>query len=157
MNSSEFNYISRSIQDTNRLADRLISSFPRPLILALTGELGSGKTAFVQGLAAKLGISDRVQSPTFTLMHEYTTYDGLLVHADLYRLEKKEEINDLGIMYYFNNPKTVVAVEWADRAPYLFPLPTVWLHFELARNHRIIQVKTKDQPIHHYLSMGFKK
>lgn len=83
-------------------------------ILALIGELGSGKTALVQGIAAGLGIpSEQVTSPTFTLIHEYQGRRRL-VHIDLYRIDRPEAVKQLGLDEYYND-QTVVAIEWADR------------------------------------------
>lgn len=86
--------------------------------LALTGELGAGKTALVRGIAAGLGAPpDTVSSPTFVLIHEY--HGRLpLAHMDLYRLQTPEEAENIGMEYYFQ-PPTVTAIEWAEK---FFPI-----------------------------------
>ena len=89
-------------------------------MLALIGELGAGKTALVRGIVAGLGVpAASVTSPTFTIVHEY---QGRLpvVHIDLYRLQRSEEIESIGLSDYFTD-KAVVAIEWADRFPRLLP------------------------------------
>lgn len=89
-------------------------------VLALIGELGVGKTALVRGIAAELGIPPAsVTSPTYLIVHEYL---GRLrvIHMDLYRLEKSNEIESIGLTDYFTET-AVVAVEWADRIPRLLP------------------------------------
>lgn len=89
-------------------------------VLALIGELGVGKTALVRGIASGLGISGAsVASPTFLLVHEY---HGRLpvIHIDLYRLQKPEETESIGLSDYLTDD-VVVAIEWADRFPQLLP------------------------------------
>ncbi len=89
-------------------------------VLAITGELGSGKTQLVQGIAQGLGIApSEITSPTFTLIHEH---EGRLplYHIDLYRLETPHDIESLGLEEYFTR-NAVVAIEWAERATSLLP------------------------------------
>jgi tRNA threonylcarbamoyladenosine biosynthesis protein TsaE len=95
-------------------------------VLALTGELGAGKTAFVQGAAAALGVTERVTSPTFVLRREY---EGRLriVHVDVYRLDTLSDVAELGEEIF--DPDHVTFVEWADAARPL--LPPDYLEVEL--------------------------
>jgi tRNA threonylcarbamoyladenosine biosynthesis protein TsaE len=89
-------------------------------VLALIGELGAGKTALVRGIAAGLGVpADSVTSPTFLLVHEY---EGRLpvIHIDLYRLQRPEEAESIGLSDYLTDD-VAVAIEWADRCPQLLP------------------------------------
>jgi len=98
---------------------------PAGLFLLLHGDLGSGKTTFVQGLARGLGITEAVTSPTFALVHHYPESTPPLVHCDLYRLDRTE-VGGLGL---FEDSSTVLTViEWAERLPYL-PTPALNLHF----------------------------
>ena len=120
---------SRSVADTHKLARHLLKQVPGRLVLALLGDLGSGKTCFVQGLASALGIERPVTSPTFTLVHEYRG-SRPLVHVDLYRLHDSLEALMLGMEEYFE-AQGVVAVEWAERAEDIFPADTVFLRFEV--------------------------
>ena len=102
-------------------------------VLALVGGLGAGKTQFVKGLAAGLGLDpDGVTSPTFTLLHEYRA-PGVrlpLFHADFYRLETAAEVATLGWEELVDEGAGVAAVEWADRFPELLPPGTRWLRFD---------------------------
>lgn len=84
-------------------------------VIALTGDLGAGKTQLVKGIARGIGVTDRVHSPTFTLINEYGGGRLPLSHLDLYRLETREQIVGAGLEEYFDCPKGVVVVEWAER------------------------------------------
>jgi tRNA threonylcarbamoyladenosine biosynthesis protein TsaE len=88
-------------------------------VVLLYGPFGAGKTVLTQGIAASLNITDPIRSPSFTLM---SSYDGdiTLTHWDLYRLNKIEEVWDLGIQDQFND-ETVCVIEWAERGDALFP------------------------------------
>lgn len=97
-------------------------------VLALTGELGAGKTHFVKGLADGLGANVDVTSPTFTLIHEYPSGRLPLFHFDLYRLESEDELLRIGFDDYLD-ARGVLAIEWADKFPELMPAPTRWLRF----------------------------
>ncbi len=110
---------SRSAGDTRRLAAALAGACRPGDVLLLVGGLGAGKTTFAQGLAAGLGVRERVTSPTFTLVRQYRTgrSDGIveLLHADVYRLEDLEEIEDLALDELVEDG-AVAAVEWGERA-----------------------------------------
>ena len=111
------------VGDTEALATRLAGVLALGDLVLLHGELGAGKTAFVRGLAAGLGVDpDEVSSPTFTLMQEYRGRVTLR-HLDLYRLERQADIDDLDIEAMRDG--AVVVVEWAERmatAP-----PSAWV------------------------------
>lgn len=107
--------------------------------LALVGDLGSGKTTFVQGLAKAFGV-ERVNSPTFILMRSY----GSLYHLDLYRLEENvwEEVKNLGVEEIWRDPKNIVVIEWAEKISNHLPENTTWLYFEsLGEDKRKITIK----------------
>lgn len=120
---------SRRVADTHRLARHLLKQLPGRVIMALHGDLGSGKTCFVQGLARALGLERPVTSPTFTLVHEYAGARPL-VHVDLYRLRDSREALMLGMEEYFDSDG-IVAVEWAERAADIFPPETISLSFAI--------------------------
>ena len=121
-------YTTRSPAATYRLAARLMSRFPARTVLALHGNLGGGKTCFVQGLALALGIRRPVTSPTFTLVHEYAGVRRL-VHVDLYRIRSDREALDLGLEEFFE-AEGIVAIEWAERMADSLPPHTIHLEFE---------------------------
>lgn len=87
-------------------------------IIYLIGELGAGKTSFVQGFAAGLGIKTKIQSPTFILMREYdlgNESNRKMYHLDLYRLEQIDDLNHLGLDETLANPQNIVLIEWPER------------------------------------------
>ncbi len=107
-------FITNSEQETFQLAARLASDLGPGAILLLSGDLGAGKTTYVRGLAAGLGIDpDEVTSPTFTLVHEYKGGRLPLVHVDLYRLDCAD-LDEIGIDQDVAT-EGIVAVEWAER------------------------------------------
>jgi tRNA threonylcarbamoyladenosine biosynthesis protein TsaE len=136
-------YSTSSPEETADLAGRLVRKLSRDCVLGLTGPLGSGKSAFVRGLARELGIPiPEVTSPTFTIINEYEG-SRPLIHIDLYRLEGSDEIADLGLEEYFDGPG-IVAVEWADRASSLLPPDTVAVSIErLSDREREICIDVK--------------
>jgi tRNA threonylcarbamoyladenosine biosynthesis protein TsaE len=88
-------------------------------IISLSGDLGAGKTVFVQGLAAALGVQERVTSPTFTIVHEYSGRYPIL-HLDVYRLNSFQEVLDLGFEEFLD-PHSIVAIEWGEAIAPLLP------------------------------------
>ena len=100
------------------------------LVIALTGPLGAGKTAFVKGLAAGLGLDPaRVASPTFVIASEYSVSGRRLAHVDLYRVESEAELEAAGFLDLLE-PGAVVAVEWAERFPEALPPDRIELRIE---------------------------
>ena len=109
-----------SAEASQALGERIGRACQGGEVLALIGQLGTGKTCLIKGVAAGLGVpSDSVASPTFALIHEYA---GRLpvCHADLYRLEPQDALNGLGLEEYLR-PPWVTLIEWADRAPSVLP------------------------------------
>jgi len=100
--------------------------------------MGTGKTVFVQGLAQALGSLRPVTSPTFTLLNEYPCRITLY-HADLYRLDKPSEADALGLDDYMET-EAVVAVEWPEKAPHIFPPETVHVRIEMSDSDNIRQI-----------------
>ena len=107
-------FISHSPADTESLGEKFGRAAPRGQIIALSGDLGSGKTQFVRGLARGLEIATRVHSPTFTLVNEYAGGRLKLFHLDLYRLETAAQVLSAGIEEFLQ-PDGVSVIEWAER------------------------------------------
>lgn len=116
---------SKSEKQTLAFARRFAPKLQGGGVVALVGELGSGKTTFVRGLAAAFGVREPVRSPTFMLMHihKLKTKNAkvkTLVHVDAYRLKNASELAGIGIEEYLGKKDTVVLIEWADRVRPLF-------------------------------------
>lgn len=111
---------SASPEETRRLAVALSPLLRPGDVLSLGGDLGAGKTTFTQGLAAGLGVPDHVTSPTFVLMKEYLGGRYPLIHMDVYRLERMQEVVDLGYDEFLD-PSHIVVVEWGDMVEPLLP------------------------------------
>jgi tRNA threonylcarbamoyladenosine biosynthesis protein TsaE len=107
-------FISHGPAETESLGESWGRAAQRGLVIALSGELGAGKTQLVKGLARGLGVTARVHSPTFTLVNEYTGGRLRLFHLDLYRLETRGQILSAGLEEFFQ-PDGVAVVEWAER------------------------------------------
>ncbi|MBI2433423.1 MAG: tRNA (adenosine(37)-N6)-threonylcarbamoyltransferase complex ATPase subunit type 1 TsaE [Candidatus Hydrogenedentes bacterium] len=122
--------VTRSAEETEALALGLGPFIPRGAVLALYGDLASGKTCFVRGLAQYFAGGTPIHSPTFTLINEYG-HDPKLYHLDLYRLSGPEQLADLGYEEVFDSEE-ICAVEWADRAAALLPAARVCVHFSHA-------------------------
>jgi tRNA threonylcarbamoyladenosine biosynthesis protein TsaE len=107
-------------------------------VLALKGDLGSGKTLFVKGVVAGLGSSADVTSPTFTILHEYRGGRLPVYHFDLFRVENQQALSRLGLDDYFFGDGISV-IEWADRFPEFVPEQARWIFFEIkSETHRAI-------------------
>ena len=113
-------YISNSAQETEALGERLAARLRPGDVIAYTGDLGAGKTAFTRGLARGLGVIDRVTSPTFTIVNEYEGGRLPLFHFDLYRMDSPEELFDIGWEDYLAR-NGVCAVEWSESFPEALP------------------------------------
>ncbi|HMP81926.1 MAG TPA: tRNA (adenosine(37)-N6)-threonylcarbamoyltransferase complex ATPase subunit type 1 TsaE [Verrucomicrobiota bacterium] len=107
-------FISHNPADTQSLGETWGRAAVRGQVIALTGDLGAGKTQLVRGIARGLGVTSRVHSPTFTLVNEYTGGRLALFHLDLYRLETAEQILSAGIEEFLQ-PDGVAVIEWAER------------------------------------------
>ncbi len=106
-------FITNSERETEELGVRLAERLEPGNVVAFTGDLGAGKTAFTRGLARGLGITDRVTSPTFTIVNEYEGGRLPLFHFDLYRLSSSDELFDIGWEDYLARGG-VCAVEWSE-------------------------------------------
>ncbi|MBP7462188.1 MAG: tRNA (adenosine(37)-N6)-threonylcarbamoyltransferase complex ATPase subunit type 1 TsaE [Candidatus Delongbacteria bacterium] len=107
-------HLCHSLDQTRQLAVRVASHLIPGVHFTLDGPLGSGKTTFIRFLAAALGVdSNRVDSPTFTLIHQYPTPQRTLFHLDLYRLKSSLELDELGLSDQLDDPANLFLVEWA--------------------------------------------
>lgn len=128
-------YTLSSTEETIAFGRKMASLLPPNTVIALSGNLGAGKTTFVQGLALGLGIQEPVQSPTFVLLNAYKN----LYHFDLYRLKTSADFTSLGFDEYFHKGG-ICAIEWPDRIADLLPPNTVRIHFDYEDNGRTVTV-----------------
>jgi tRNA threonylcarbamoyladenosine biosynthesis protein TsaE len=122
---------SKTPQETQKLGEELATHLIRsqkegtevPHIVCLYGELGAGKTVFTQGFAKGLGLPSRLVSPTFIIVKRYSLKNDTqyFYHVDLYRLQKIEDIESLGLNEIFADKQAIVVVEWAERLGTIFP------------------------------------
>lgn len=133
-----------NISDTQNMAENLLKMVKegmggvkknpsdQALVIGLYGDLGSGKTTFMQFFGASLGIKEKILSPTFVIEKiykiEHPDFDHL-IHIDAYRLESPEEMSHLGWAEILNNPRNIICVEWADRIESILPTNTVKIQF----------------------------
>ena len=142
-------YISNSPEATAELATKLAAVIKPGTIICLEGDLGAGKTLFVQNLAKALGIEENVTSPTFNLMN---TYEGKMVmyHFDLYRLEQEYELEDIGFYDYISDGDGLVVIEWADKFCDCLPDDYILLDIQRAEdveNQRILSFSLRGEAL----------
>jgi tRNA threonylcarbamoyladenosine biosynthesis protein TsaE len=115
------------------------------LLLCLEGELGGGKTTFLQAFGKGLGIEDRILSPTFVILKRFQIPDSRFqnfYHIDCYRIEDPKEILDLGFREIIKNPENIVAIEWAEKIKKIIPPRAIWIKFEfIDKNKRKITIR----------------
>ncbi len=136
--------ISKSAQETKDIAQKLAQSLREPTVLALYGELGSGKTTFLQALAEKLGVNQRVLSPTFVLLRSYPLQNqafSVFHHLDLYRTTTKADALTSGIEEILAQKGALVAIEWPETIEDILPNYTRKIRFKkLGEEEREIEI-----------------
>ncbi len=114
-------------------------------VLGLEGDLGGGKTTFLQGFAKGLGIKQKILSPTFIIMRKFLISNPQFLnfyHIDCYRIQKSKEILDLGFKKVVSSSPNIVAIEWADRVKKFLPKGAIWIKFKfIGKNKREILIK----------------
>ena len=134
-------FISNSPGETELFGRECAGKLKPGDVLALTGDLGSGKTEFAKGLSAALGATTPATSPTFTLLHEYSGGRLPIYHFDFFRVEDRQSAERLGLDDYFFGDGVSV-IEWADRFPDLIPENARWISFETkSETQRVITTK----------------
>jgi tRNA threonylcarbamoyladenosine biosynthesis protein TsaE len=151
--SNGVKFFSKNPNQTKKSAESLVKKILKnkkrkgAFVLGLKGDLGGGKTTFLQGFARGLGIREKVLSPTFVILKKFkigsrkwkvesrrkTTLNFLLstfYHIDCYRIQKPREILELGFKEIIKNPRNIVAIEWAERIERILPKNTIWINFE---------------------------
>ena len=118
-------YTTNSVEETKSLATKIAKIVTAGELLALIGDLGTGKTAFTQGFAKAMGISESVGSPTFKLVSEYEGKENWLYHIDCYRLDDSQQFINIGGEEYLANKKGITIIEWADIIEDILPQNTI--------------------------------
>lgn len=149
----------KSAEETKKIAANLAeelkkqSLFKNAFIIALEGNLGSGKTTFIQGLAMGLRVRENVLSPTFLILKQFPIAFSArggpalgwknLYHIDAYRLKNPKELLDLGFKDLLNNPENMIVIEWADKIKKILPKNILKINFlNLGKNKRKIIYET---------------
>ena len=137
----------RSVTETQEFAAELADYVPAGHVIALLGNLGSGKTTFAQGFASGLGIREHVGSPTFKLVSEYAGSPHNLYHVDCYRLQHADDFFNIGGERYLAPEHAVTLIEWADIISEVLPQETIIIKFHRSKAEpetRTITVKGWD-------------
>lgn len=119
----------------------------QPVVIGLEGNLGSGKTTFIQGFARGLSIKNRITSPTFVIFRSYklrATSCELFFHMDAYRIKKLSELEPIAFKEIISVPKSILLIEWAEKIKKALPRKMIWLEFKHGRkeNERIIKFES---------------
>lgn len=132
-------FFTQDAEETQELGKMLARDIQNGRVISLSGELGSGKTTFTQGLLQGLGVQGPYTSPTFVIMKKYAPH---IYHLDTYRVKEKD-ILDLGWEELINEPANILIIEWADRIKKIIPKDSLWIKFEwLDKNRRKITFST---------------
>jgi tRNA threonylcarbamoyladenosine biosynthesis protein TsaE len=135
--------VTHSAEETTAWGREFAKTLKAPVLVLLSGELGTGKTTLTKGIVAELGAAseDEVTSPTFTLLHEYAA-GGKVYHGDLYRIENFHDFETLGLEDAFAEPGIII-LEWSENFPLKAPWPVVRIRLEHAggdaRKIRVVQ------------------
>lgn len=148
--------ISQSEKETYSFAKKFAKQLRGGEVLCLIGDLGAGKTAFTKGLAAGLGVTNIITSPTFVLMKVYPITDNRqlltdsknksvsrnqssisnLIHIDAYRLNSGEQLTEIGAADYFGQPDYITVIEWADRVYDIWPKKIIKIEFKILKGDK---------------------
>jgi len=154
---TKFIYQTTSSSQTKKFAGLLASTIvsqkrtpsKNALIIALAGDLGAGKTTFVQGFLRGLGIKKKITSPTFILIKNYSitqlsNYQNVY-HLDCYRIKKASELSKIGLKEILECPQNIILIEWAEKIKRILPKNTIWIKFKHGKksNYRIIKFCNK--------------
>ncbi len=122
--------ISNSENETKLIGKKFAEKLKKGDVVVLTGDLGSGKTKFTEGVLQYFGLEDEISSPTFTIVNEYSSENGTIYHFDVYRLEDEDEFYAIGGEEYFQ--KGICLIEWGEMIEKA--LPDKYIHITFSRN-----------------------
>jgi len=144
-------YLSKSSLQTQKIgktvAKEILKIKKGPIVLGLEGELGGGKTTFLQGFAKGLGSGEKITSPTFVILKRFRFFQGYFrsfYHIDCYRIKKIREILNLNFKKIISNPQNIIAIEWSDRIKKILPKKTLIIKFNfIDKTKRRIELNYK--------------
>lgn len=139
---NNYKFISKSELDTKAFAKKIASILKQNNVIVLTGELGSGKTKFVEGFLEFFGLENEISSPTFTIVNEYKNDDINIYHFDVYRLEDSSEFYEIGGDEYFSSG--ICLIEWGEIIEDVLPKDYIHIIFEKDvndENKRILNIQ----------------
>ncbi|PIP74851.1 MAG: tRNA (adenosine(37)-N6)-threonylcarbamoyltransferase complex ATPase subunit type 1 TsaE [Candidatus Levybacteria bacterium CG_4_9_14_3_um_filter_35_16] len=156
--NKNFKFITKSYKETRKLGEKLAEEIKKGTVVALYGDLGSGKTTFVQGFAKGLKIKKRLISPTFIILRTYkirlktknlklkTSVQEVknFYHVDLYRIQNGEDIREIGLDEIIENGNDIVAIEWAEKLGYLLPKKRIDIYFKSQDDTREITINKNE-------------
>ena len=148
-----YTYISNSTENTLTFAKNLAAKLKPKDIIVLTGELGSGKTKFVEGILSYFNLHDEISSPTFTIVNEYQTTKFPIYHFDVYRLSDSSEFYEIGGEEYFDNG--ICLIEWGELIKDALPKDFIHIKFEKnneKENYRTLNIDTYGTRFNCYFS-----
>lgn len=128
-------FVSKSVRETadfaTKIAGKISKNFSKkPIVIALEGELGAGKTTFVRAFAKALGVKKNITSPTFVLIKPYKTADKVIYHIDAYRLKDYKDLEKLGAKGMMTEPGSITLIEWSDRVKKIIPRNGIRIHID---------------------------
>ncbi len=127
----------QKVDELKDAARKLIEVFPERRVFAFYGEMGAGKTTFIKSICKYLGVEDIVNSPTFSIINEYKTASGeSIFHFDFYRIEKQEEVFDIGFEEYVYSGDHCF-IEWPEKIEELLPDDCVYVKIEVGKDNAI--------------------
>ena len=127
---------------TVKLGEIIADTIPQGIIIALTGELGSGKTTLSQSIIKKIMKIQDVSSPTFNIVNEYRDKNQTVYHFDFYRLEDESELFGIGFDDYISDKKSIMLIEWADKFLDMLPRNYLEIVFHKGQDYRDVEVKS---------------
>ena len=127
---------------TVKLGELIADIIPKGIIIALTGELGSGKTTLSQSIIKKMMKIQDVSSPTFNIVNEYRDKNQTVYHFDFYRLEDENELFGIGFDDYLSDKKSIMLIEWADKFLDMLPRNYLEIVFHKRQDYRDVEIKS---------------
>lgn len=168
MKTQKIIYLSNSSQSTQEIAKKFVQEtlpklnfFKKAIVVELRGELGAGKTTFLKGFAAGLGLKDKILSPTFLIARRFPVkkfnFENFF-HVDCYRINKPDEIKNIGLKEALKERKNIVAIEWPEKIKNLLSKESIKINIKIntknkRKNRREIFIKFPLKPRNHKLKL----